>query len=173
MAALGAFVAGFPCSFASRWAFVVKFNLIFFIPEVKLSISDVWDVEGSMLGRGTSLDFESVAPSAEVACAVESEFNGDFLRTRDCFGASFRGCAGARVFLTTTGGIECPLELIAESGLTLWAVPGRRDIAVSPLDGACKFKVSVRHRSSSRILGSFEMYVLCCDLSLVMKSSLT
>jgi hypothetical protein len=41
VAALGAFVAVFPCSFTSRCALVVKFNLIFFIPEVKLSISDV------------------------------------------------------------------------------------------------------------------------------------
>jgi len=134
VADLGAFAVVFPCSFASRCALVVKFNLILFIPEVKLSISDVWEVEGSMLGRTTSLDLESVAPSPG-ACAVES-FNGDFLLTRDCFGASFRGCGGARVFFTTIGGTEWPLELIAESGLALWAVPGRRETAVGPLEGA-------------------------------------
>ena len=35
------FAACFACSFASRWALVVRFNFIFFIPDVKLSISEV------------------------------------------------------------------------------------------------------------------------------------
>lgn len=100
------------------------------MPEVRLSISEVWAV--SMLGstRLLDLDCASLGPSPMEADGAES-FSGDFRRTRTCFGASFRGCGGARVFFTTTGGMEWPRELIDESGLTLWEVPGR-----GPTDGA-------------------------------------
>ena len=50
------FAACFACSFASRWALVVRFNFIFFIPDVKLSISEVREFNVSVEGSITSLE---------------------------------------------------------------------------------------------------------------------
>jgi hypothetical protein len=97
----------FACSFASLWVLVVKFNLIFFIPEVRLSISEVCEVVGSGFESTALLDLDrgSTLPSWPSDAELVS-FKGDFRRTREFFGASARGCGGALVFLTTTGGIE-------------------------------------------------------------------
>ena len=108
------------------------------MPEVKLSISDGGEVAVSILGT-TLLDIDCWPfETFRVEGSPAELFNGDFRLTRVGFGASFRGCGGARVFFTTTGGIELPRELIDESGLTLCEVPGLWDIVIGPFDGACK-----------------------------------
>lgn len=50
-------------------------------------------------------------------------FRGDFRLTRELLEGSARGWVGALVFFTIIGGIECPLELMDESGLILWELP--------------------------------------------------
>jgi hypothetical protein len=47
-----------------------------------------------------------------------------FFRARDGFVASFRGWAGALVFLTTIGGGAGPRELIEDPGRTPIELPG-------------------------------------------------
>jgi hypothetical protein len=135
------FVVAFACSLASLWAFVVKFNLIFFMPEVRLSTSEFWELEVSIDGNTTLLDRNGgrIGEYCSSDCALDS-FSGDFRRTCEVFEGSARGLVGALVFFTTTGGIEWPRELIEESGLTFCEVSGHADIVV-PFEGSllCPF----------------------------------
>ena len=97
------------------------------MPAVKLSISEVCEFEAEVSVEGSITSLEAnwgtaveVLPDA----TAPPSFSGDFFRTREVF-ASARGCAGALVFFTTTGGIEWPRELIEESGLIVCEVVGR------------------------------------------------
>lgn len=81
---------------------MTKLILTFCIPEVKLSMSD-WGADGT--GGTIVLEVTSLAPS----CPEGPSLRGDFFLTLDDFagsGRGCRGCAGALVFFTTTGGIE-------------------------------------------------------------------
>lgn len=127
------FDAGFFCSFASLWALVVKLNLTFFMPLVKLSISDILEPEGCLDGNIALLVLggTSIVPSFPSDTRPLSA-NGDFRRTGAAFGASDRGWAGVLVFFITIGGTEWPLELVEESGRGPEEVLGLDD---RPLDG--------------------------------------
>lgn len=106
------------CSFASFWFLVTKLILTFCIPEVKLSMTD----SGAGGSGGTIALVDLGGPSLAPSCPEGPSLRGDFFLTLDDFagsGRGCRGCAGALVFLTTTGVIEWPRELIDDSGLTL------------------------------------------------------
>jgi hypothetical protein len=129
--------ASFACSLASFWALVVKLSLTFFMPLVKLSISDALELECCcFVGNATLLDLDgtSTVPSFPRDIRPLSP-NGDLRRTGTGLEASGRGWAGALIFFTTTGGTELSRVLVAESGRGPEDVLGLDDRPAVPLDG--------------------------------------
>ena len=125
-AVLGCSVTGPPTFSVSKVAF--------FMLEVKASISGSFELESSTDGSIMLEDLDGGKTGGYSWGAVLDSFSGDFRRAREILGGSFRGCGGALVFFTTTGGMEWPRELMEESGLMLCDVLGRVDMDGSPLD---------------------------------------
>lgn len=90
--AAGLAAADFAAAFASRCALVVRLILTFFMPEVRLSISEAWDVDVdvSVVGRTALLDLDGGFTEASVLVESPPSFRGDLRRTREVL-ASGRG----------------------------------------------------------------------------------
>lgn len=132
---VGGFAVGFAC-LASLCAFVVKLSLTLFMPEVRLSISDLAELECCFVGNAVLLDLDgtSTVPSCPRDARPFSA-RGDFRRPGKGLEASARGWVGALVFFTTTGGAEWSRELVAEPGRGPEEVLGLDDMPAVPLDG--------------------------------------
>jgi hypothetical protein len=132
---VGGFAVDLAC-LASLWVFVVKLSLTFFMPEVKLSIPAVVDLECCFIGKAVLLDLDgrSTVPSCPRDIRPFSA-RGDFRRPGKGLEASARGWVGALVFFTTTGGAEWSRVLVADSGRGPEEVLGLDDIPAVPLDG--------------------------------------